>query len=186
MILYHGSNIEIDTIDLDKCRPYKDFGKGFYTTPVLEQAWIMAKRTVRIHKKGSPCVTAFFFDDHFLTGGEPRPAPWPNSAAGSDTTLSVKQFTGPDNEWARFVINNRNRKFRDIQSPDCNTDNKYDIVIGPVANDDIAALIDVFLAGLISDDALAKELAFRDLSAQVSFHTEKSVAGLRKKEAYHG
>jgi len=142
MILYHGSNIEIDAIDLDKCRPCKDFGKGFYTSPVLEQAWIMAKRTVRIHKKGSPCVTA--------------------------------------------LINNRNRKFRDIQSPDCNTDNKYDIVIGPVANDDIAALIDVFLAGLISDDALAKELAFRDLSAQVSFHTEKSIAGLRKKEAYHG
>lgn len=29
MILYHGSNMAIDTIDLDKCRPYKDFGKGF-------------------------------------------------------------------------------------------------------------------------------------------------------------
>ena len=27
MILYHGSNVEIDTIDLGKCRPYKDFGK---------------------------------------------------------------------------------------------------------------------------------------------------------------
>jgi hypothetical protein len=170
MILYHGSNIEIDTIDLGKCRPCKDFGKGFYTSPVLEQAWTMAKRTVRINKEGSPCVTAFSFDDHFL----------------SDTALRVKQFTDPDNEWARFVINNRNRKFQDIQSPDCNTDNKYDIVIGPVANDDIAALIDVFLTGLISNDALAKELAFRDLSAQVSFHTEKSIAGLRKKEAYHG
>jgi hypothetical protein len=170
MILYHGSNIEIDTIDLGKCRPCKDFGKGFYTSPVLEQAWTMAKRTVRINKKGSPCVTVFSFDDNFF----------------SNTALSVKQFTGPDNEWARFVINNRNRKFRDIQNQDCNIDNKYDIVIGPVANDDIAALIDVFLAGLISDDALAKELAFRDLSAQVSFHTEKSIAGLRKKEAYHG
>ena len=170
MILYHGSNIEIETIDLDKCRPYKDFGKGFYTSPVLEQAWIMAKRTVRINKEGNPCVTAFSFDDNFL----------------SDTALSIKQFIGPDNEWARFVINNRNRKFKDVQSPDCNTDNKYDIVIGPVANDDIAALMDVFLTGLISDNALAKELAFRDLSVQVSFHTEKSAVGLRKKEAYHG
>jgi len=170
MMLFHGSNIEIDTIDLDKCRPYRDFGKGFYTSTVVEQAWTMAKRTVRIHKEGSPCVTAFFFDDNFL----------------SDTALSVKQFTNPDNEWARFVINNRNRKYRDLQNPDCNTDNKYDIVIGPVANDDIAALMDVFLAGLISDDALARELAFRDLSTQVSFHTEKSIAGLRKKEAYHG
>ena len=29
MILYHGTNISIDIIDLDKCRPFKDFGKGF-------------------------------------------------------------------------------------------------------------------------------------------------------------
>jgi len=170
MILYHGSNIEIDTIDLDKCRPYRDFGKGFYTSPIQEQAWTMAKRTVRIHKEGSPCVTAFYFDDKLL----------------SDTALSVKQFTVPDNKWARFVINNRNRKFTDVQSQDCNTDTKYDIVIGPVANDDIAALIDVFLAGLISDDILARELTFRNLSVQISFHTERSIIGLQKKEAYHG
>ena len=30
MILYHGSNITIERIDLDKSRPNKDFGKGFY------------------------------------------------------------------------------------------------------------------------------------------------------------
>lgn len=30
MILYHGSNVPIDVIDLSKSRPGKDFGKGFY------------------------------------------------------------------------------------------------------------------------------------------------------------
>jgi len=30
MILYHGSNTDIDTIDLTKGWRYKDFGKGFY------------------------------------------------------------------------------------------------------------------------------------------------------------
>jgi len=170
MILFHGSNIEIEKIDLKKCNPFKDFGKGFYTSPVKEQAWKMAKRTVRINKKGSPCVTAFSFDDSLL----------------SNTVLKVKQFSNPDSEWARFVMNNRNRKFIDTRSPDCNHDAKYDIVTGPVANDDIAALIDVFLAGLISDDALARELTFRELSIQFSFHTDKSIAVLQKKEAYHG
>ena len=170
MILYHGSNIEIDTINLDKCRPYKDFVKGFYTSISQEQALTMAKRTVRINRTGSPCVTAFFFDDELLSG----------------FSLKIKQFANPDSEWARFVMNNRNRKFKDLQSRDCNIDAKYDIVIGPVANDDIAALMDVFLAGLISDDVLSKELTFRDLSSQISFHTEKAVAGLRKTEVYHG
>jgi len=170
MILYHGSNIEIKVIELEKCRPCKDFGKGFYTSPLREHAWRMAKRTVRINKEGSPCVTAFYFNDSFL----------------SDTTLKIKHFTAPDKEWARFVINNRNRNFRDIQNLDCNTDAKFDIVIGPVANDDIVALMDVFLTGLISDDVLAKELTFRELSIQYSFHTQKAVENLKKTEAYYG
>ena len=170
MILYHGSSIEIDTIDLGKCRPYKDFGKGFYTTPILEQAWKMAERTVRIYKEGRPCVTAFSVDDRLF----------------SDAALKVRQFNLPDNEWAMFVVNNRNREFHDIQNLNCNTDAKYDIVIGPVANDDIAALIDVFIAGLISDDALTRELTFRELNSQFSFHTGKSAAGLVKTEVFHG
>jgi hypothetical protein len=169
MILYHGSNMEIEKIELGKCRPCKDFGKGFYTSPIQEHAWKMAKRTVRLNKEGRPCVTAFSFDDSLI----------------SSSTMKIKQFTNPDKEWARFVINNRNRNFRDTLSNDCNIDAKFDIVIGPVANDDIVALMDVFLAGLISDDVLARELTFRELTSQISFHTEKSVACLRKTEAYY-
>lgn len=29
MILYHGTNLDIQSIDLALCRPYKDFGRGF-------------------------------------------------------------------------------------------------------------------------------------------------------------
>lgn len=32
MRLFHGSNVEIDVVDLSKCMPHKDFGQGFYTT----------------------------------------------------------------------------------------------------------------------------------------------------------
>jgi len=170
MILYHGSNIEIDIIKLDKCMPFKDFGKGFYTSPSLEQAQRMAKRTVKIRKEGNPCVTALKIDDAFL----------------SNTELKIKQFTNPDKEWAKFVINNRNRDFRDIKNNDCNSDAKFDIVFGPVANDDIAALMDIFLLGLISDEVLANELTFRELSNQFSFHTEKAVSLLKKTEVFHG
>jgi hypothetical protein len=164
MILYHGSNIEIETINLSKCKPFKDFGRGFYTTPLQEQAWTMAKRTARIYRTGNPCVTEFFLADDLV----------------SDVVVKIKRFDEPNNVWAQFVVNNRNHKFQNIANLDCNADGKYDIVIGPVANDDIAALIDVYLTGLISDEALTKELAFRELSRQVSFHTEKSIALLRK------
>jgi hypothetical protein len=42
MILYHGSNVAIEEIDLSLCKPYKDFGKGFYLTDIRSQADDMA------------------------------------------------------------------------------------------------------------------------------------------------
>ena len=45
----------IDEIDLNKCRPYKNFGQGFYCTEIKEQAELMAKRVARIYG-GTPYV----------------------------------------------------------------------------------------------------------------------------------
>ena len=177
MILYHGSNIEIEKIDLSKCKPFKDFGCGFYTTPIREQALSMARRTVRIFGKGKPCITEFLCDDTHFNYSTGNHAP---------ELLNIKRFDEPCTEWARFVINNRNPEFTNIQSQDCNVDCKYDIVIGPVANDDITALINVYLSGILSDEALTKELSFRELSIQFSFHTEKSITCLRKTGAFYG
>nr|WP_288731170.1 DUF3990 domain-containing protein [uncultured Anaerobutyricum sp.] len=38
MLLYHGSYAVIDKIELNKCAPGKDFGRGFYVTEDFEQA----------------------------------------------------------------------------------------------------------------------------------------------------
>ena len=34
MKLYHGTNADIESIDLSKGLRYKDFGKGFYLNPI--------------------------------------------------------------------------------------------------------------------------------------------------------
>lgn len=34
MILYHGSNTVVNNIDINKCKPHKDFGRGFYLTSI--------------------------------------------------------------------------------------------------------------------------------------------------------
>nr|WP_034909156.1 DUF3990 domain-containing protein [[Eubacterium] cellulosolvens] len=44
MRLYHGSNTDIKEINLALCRPYKDFGQGFYLTEIKEQAEKMANK----------------------------------------------------------------------------------------------------------------------------------------------
>ena len=37
--MFHGSNMEIDKVDLSKCMTNKDFGCGFYAALLEEQAW---------------------------------------------------------------------------------------------------------------------------------------------------
>ena len=46
MILYHGSNMSFDVIDIGKGLPAKDFGRGFYMTDSLECAEKTARQRV--------------------------------------------------------------------------------------------------------------------------------------------
>lgn len=60
MRLLHGSNTEILTPDLSKCKEKNDFGKGFYLTPNWKRAWQMGKRSTFLHG-GKITVNAFLF-----------------------------------------------------------------------------------------------------------------------------
>ncbi len=52
MILFHGTNTDIETIDLSRSLNHKDFGKGFYLTDSRETAIRMAiKKALRYLKK---------------------------------------------------------------------------------------------------------------------------------------
>lgn len=42
MILYHGTNADIQSVDLQKGLRHKDFGMGFYLTPARATAIRMA------------------------------------------------------------------------------------------------------------------------------------------------
>lgn len=90
MKLYHGSNVSIDKIDLSKSKPYKDFGQGFYLSENESQAQDMAifKST---QLGGDPIVSEFVFDETIML----------------DSSLRVKVFKGYSEEWADFVLANR-------------------------------------------------------------------------------
>ena len=62
MILYHGSNVEIVAIDFLKSKVGKDFGVGFYLSPDLVQAQVMAEKKSLL-LGGEPTVTYFEFDE---------------------------------------------------------------------------------------------------------------------------
>ena len=162
MILYHGSNLKINEIDLLKCKPYKDFGQGFYCTTIKKQAEFMAERVVK-RQGGVKTVNTFELDENIF----------------NDKELNIKRFDKPPKEWAKFILNNRDRNYKFIKSKECNMDNKYDLVIGPVADDDIIILFRTFVNGLIDIDTLIKELTYKELTVQYSFHTSKSLRYLK-------
>ena len=164
MRLYHGSNIVIDSINLAMCRPYKDFGQGFYLTDIEEQAEKMATRVSKIYG-GFPVVNIYEIDDDFRELSD----------------LRIKDFGAhTTEEWAKFIMNNRNRTFTDEKSLLCNRDNKYDIAIGPVADDNMALLFRQYENEIIDFSTLLKGMIYRKTSSQYSFHTEKSIKLLRK------
>ena len=66
MILYHGSYIEVSKPDLLHSRQTVDFGAGFYTTPVYEQAERWCGKFKRRGKKG--IVSIYTFDEKAQEG----------------------------------------------------------------------------------------------------------------------
>lgn len=122
----------------------------------------MAYRTVRLFG-GKPFISEFELDYAF----------------DALDFLSVCRFPEPSQQWAEFVMNNRNRLFTDVKSNACNHDNKYDVAIGPVANDDLALLFRQFESGYIDLQKLSEGMRYKQLSMQVSFHTPKAVSLLK-------
>ena len=155
MILYHGSNIAIDVIDLGKSKPNKDFGKAFYLSEQKQQAEEMAAFTVE-RFGGKPVVTAFAFDETCL----------------KNTQLRYKSFHEYSREWADFILANR----------DADTETNihdYDIIYGPIANDSVGRQIFNLKEGYIDFEEFMKRLHFmKGISFQYAFCTELAISKL--------
>jgi len=151
MRVYHGSDTYIDKIDLKKCKPGKDFGRGFYVTNIRSQAVEMAERVTRWSKKQT-AVTEFEFDEY----------------AWEDEDLNVLRFDKYDEKWLDFIVSNRIQKGTK-QSHD------YDIVEGPIADDRVARRVMRYIKGSISKTAFLEDLVHSKPTHQICFCTVKSL-----------
>ena len=171
MILYHGSNSCFDKIDLSKGRKFKDFGQGFYTTKIENQARQWAKNMSARFGSTFGYVSIYNCDEN------------------SFKNLRYLKFDEPTEEWAYFIMNNRNNEFVDFAHQNGtlginNQNNQFDIVEGPVANDTIAVVLDQFMMNMKSGTALVEALEHKNLNHQISFHTERGISLLNKVEHY--
>lgn len=69
MKLYHGSDVDIDIIDISLCTPFKDFGQGFYLSEDKAHAQRVAERRAAFSGK-TAVVNEFDFDECLLTDGD--------------------------------------------------------------------------------------------------------------------
>lgn len=157
MKLYHGSNMRVVEPDLSRSKPFKDFGSGFYLSDNYGQAMDLARSKVEQMRIGKAIVNEFFFDETILATDE----------------LSFKRFDDYSEEWAEFILTNRNHK---INQPSHN----YDIVYGPIADDGVNYQLRRYRGGVISLQKLIEELKYaKGITFQYFFGTERAIQKLR-------
>ena len=156
MKLYHGTNQDIETIDLSCGLQFKDFGKGFYATPDKTTAIRMAQKRARLFGGTATLITYEF------------------NTLALNSELKVKVF--PEKactEWLIFVDANRDRK-NTVQIHD------YDIVVGPIANDGVVLQLTNYREQIYSPEQAAQLLQDKYLDQQYYFGTERALQYISK------
>lgn len=157
MLVYHGSNVEVRKPILLRSRKKTDFGRGFYTTTQKEQAEHWTTIKMDRAKAGRRVVSVFEVDDAILT----------------DPELKIREFHGPDEAWLNFVVDSRK-----------GIEHDYDLVFGPVANDKVFTVVNLYESGVLDAPAAIAELKAYKTYNQLSFHTQRVISALRFVESY--
>lgn len=155
LTVYHGTDCLFQDIDLRKSLNKRDFGIGFYTTTIVAQAESWARsKKIRNHSKSA---YVYVYE------------------AEIQDMLSVHKHEGLTAEWLEMVKNNRT--YGGLQ-------HGYDIVIGPVANDDTMVTVNRFVQGIYTVEEAIRRLSFSQVNDQVTFHTEQTVKCLKLARRY--
>ena len=153
MILYHGSNVIVDQPKLIRQNRYLDFGFGFYTTTNREQAVNFAQKVTDRRTMGEATLNIYSVNE-----------------AVAFQECKVLQFDSPDEAWLDFVAANRQGTYQG---------EKYDLIYGAVANDDVYRTIALYMTGVLDKEQTLSSLKIRKLFNQLVFATEKSLQYLK-------
>ena len=132
---------------------FLDFGFGFYTTTNKAQAVNFAQKVCKRKKTGREEVSIYEFD-----------------MDKAFEECDVLQFKAPDESWLNFVSENRSGNYEG---------NLYDIISGPVANDDVYTTFTLYQAGALTKEQTLETLKIKKLYNQYVFATEKALSYLK-------
>lgn len=154
--IYHGSTVVVKNPSLDILNFKTDFGKGFYTTTDFEQAkrWTKIKKERLEKEKQSQHLKRYVNIYEYFENKD----------------LKILDFSEATEKWLDFVY--ENRKSEKLL-------HDYDIVKGPVANDNLFATLRLYERNYISKTETIRTLKTYKLVNQISFHTDKALKTLK-------
>ncbi|MDR3295316.1 MAG: DUF3990 domain-containing protein [Clostridiales Family XIII bacterium] len=150
MILYHGSYAAIEKPALSFARLRTDFGKGFYLTPLKEQAASWSRRYVK--ERGAAVVSAYEFMSKV--------------ADKLPSDVKILEFDTHNLEWLDFITACRMGKPVDAE---------WDLVIGGVANDKVINTLELYFEGIIDADGAIERLRYHKPNHQYCFKRQKLI-----------
>lgn len=159
MIIYHGSNVTVEEPKILTPNRYLDFGAGFYTTTNYDQALNFAGKVTMRKKCGRSTVNIYELDESIFE------------------KVNVLNFESADEAWLDFVSDNRSGIDRTAG---------YDLICGPVANDDVYQTFILYSTGVYTKEQTIAALKIKKLYNQYVFTTESSLSFLTFKEVKFG
>ena len=148
MRLYHGSNVAVLKPRLMPCVRALDFGRAFYLTSDFEQASRWARTAVLRRSDGRAVVSVYGFDE---------------TAA---SVLRTLRFEEPNAAWLKYVMRNRTGLADDTD---------YDIVTGPVANDNTMPVLNLYFKGAYSEEEALRRLLPQRLKDQFALKSDAAL-----------
>lgn len=145
MLVYHGSYLVVENPDVVHSRDKLDFGKGFYVTPLREQAVKWTSRYVP--RYGHGVVSRYECDEAALAA------------------CRLLDFPHYSNDWLDMIVSCR--KGNDVAD--------YDVIRGGVANDKVFNTCELFFRGLISRETALDRLRFESPNLQLCFKVQRAI-----------
>lgn len=155
MILYHGSNVIVEKPRIITSEAGRDFGFGFYTTDIKDQAIRWAKRRARliqrINGQYTPYISVYELDE------------------SAYLDLKCIHYPDPNMDWLDMICKCRSNP---------NYVHGYDIVTGKIANDNVGETVTYVLRNIMRKEDAVERLRFEKINNQICFNTEKALSYL--------
>ena len=159
MIIYHGSNVTVEEPKILTPNRYLDFGAGFYTTTNYDQALNFSGKVTMRKKCGRSTVNIYELDESIFE------------------KVNVLNFESADEAWLDFVSDNRSGIDRTAG---------YDLICGPVANDDVYQTFILYSTGVYTKEQTIEALKIKKLYNQYVFTTDRALSFLSFTEVKYG